>query len=95
MSGPGNLVIFSIQEFLSASLLKLHNSSSLSGAGYHHQWEKVFSSQYFRSITVKIIYFSSAALVEHIKVVSQRDGIAYFSDAILNTVGLDTWHVAG
>lgn len=33
--------------------------------------------------------------MEHIKAVSQRDEITYFSDAIWNTVGLDTWHVAG
>lgn len=46
-------------------------------------------------MAVKIIYFSSAALEEHIKAASQRNENAYFSDAILNTVGLDTWHVAG
>lgn len=45
---------------------------------------------------MKIIYiFLVAALEEHIKAASQRNGIAYFSDAIFNTVGLDTWHVAG
>lgn len=86
-----NLSKFSTPEFSSKSPYKLHNRSPSSGTGYQHQQEKGIHLAIF----AKIIYFSSAALMELIKSVSQKDGIAYFSDAILNTVGLDTWHVAG
>lgn len=39
--------------------------------------------------------FSSKAFIVDINALSHRGGIASFSDAILCTVGLDGWRVAG
>lgn len=69
-----------------ASLDHLHNS--LCRVQLVTNWRPRFTA-------VRAVHSSSAALIKHIKAASQRDEIAYFSDAILNTAGLDTWPVAG